>query len=71
MPGTHVTAVGIVGPELNYLCVLTGVPYHDIYNNLQSNSTDPGDGKMYLIPINLKCSDYDCNGKPGTPVAGF
>lgn len=71
MPGSHITAVGIVGPNSDYLCVTTGIPYHDIYGNLQSNSTNPGDGKLYLIPIACECSGYDCNGKPGTTVAGF
>lgn len=71
MPGSHITAVGIVGMGLDYLCVLTGVPYHDSYGNLKSNSTNPGDGKMYLIPISFECSGYDCNGKPGRTVDGY
>lgn len=67
VPGTHVTAVAIVGPKLNHLCVITGTGYHDTYGNNRSNSTDPGDGNMYLIPL----AESSCLGKAGTPVAGL
>ncbi|XP_037033252.1 uncharacterized protein LOC119072191 [Bradysia coprophila] len=71
VPGTHVTSVGFVGPNLDYLCVVTGREYHDSYGGSKSSSLNPGDGNLHLIPISPECCNNGCKGHPGVPVCGL
>lgn len=63
------TAVGLVGPNLNYLCVTTGRSYHDILGGNRANATGENDGSMYLL--SLPSCGYYCRANPPTPIAGF
>lgn len=71
VPGTHVTAVAIIGPKLDTLAVTTGTAYHDAYGNLESTSTDPGDGRLYLLPLKTCSYDPKCAGSQLPYAAGF
>lgn len=70
-PGTHVTAVAIIGPKLDTLAVTTGTAYHDAYGNFETLSTDPGDGNLYLFPLKECSYNSRCFGNQLAYAAGF